>query len=471
MAQGQGKKISAVPQVIWGILAILVGSAALGVAILAIQAFRQPVDNAVPLLVACIILAVVAAVFTLATVLTAATRKTRLAMARGRAQHPDEPWLWAAEWRQGRIQAVAGGGAAVALIIFASLWNAIVVGASVVCFQRGDTPMRAWVFLAVFALAGFFLIGMAVYVTLQTRKFDRAVFQMRRLPGMLGGSLEGILQFPPQLPSGVEVKLELECESISGTGRTRTSRSLWQDATRLRASAGFLPVSFQIPSNLPPSDNPDNRGSNRIRWWLKATASVPGVDYSDLFEVPVFAPSNYRSLAEGIVDASRPVSPPAETRSRIIESGVSRMVVALPGVRYWGCGLITALLLPLIALPIGFMFDAGPRFVIYGIGLLLGIATLALLCKSFLVIPVRIEIDRDSLRVFCGKGPLRRTRRVPLRDILQFKYTSSGDPPTQRIDVHTRDGRSWLVSEDLSGSEETKWLTIELTRAVQRYRA
>ena len=231
-----------------------------------------------------------------------------------------------------------------------------------------------------------------------------------------------------------------------------------------------MPVFFEIPPDLPPSDNPDHRGTTRIHWWLKTKASLPGVDYGDIFEVPVFAPSSYHSIAEGIVDTSEPVSPPPKARSKIIESGDSRMVVALQGVQYWGCGFVTALLFPLIAFPAGFAFEGGTRLGIHIAGMLLGIATLALLCTSFLVTPARIEIDREGLRIYHGKGPLRRTRTVPLQDVAQFEYVSSGDPPAQRIEVHTQDGRSYRVSEDLSGSEETKWLTIELSRAVKRYR-
>ena len=471
MTQGQGTKISAAPQIIWGTLALLVGAAAYKMAALTMQAYADSDNRAVPFLVICIMCIVVAAVFGFASVMTAVGRKARKSIAARRALHPDEPWLWAEEWQQGRIKAVAGGPVAAVLIIFAAFWNAMVIGAAVLCFQRGDmNRVPVWIFFAVFALAGIFLIGLAVYFVVQGRKFDTGVFQMSRVPGTLGGSLEGTVQVPQQLPPDTEVNIELTCESISGTGKNSTTRCLFQKSANLRAGAGQLPVLFEIPPDLPPSDNPDHRGTTRIHWWLKTKASVPGVDYGDIFEVPVFAPSSYHSIAEGIVDASEPVSPPPKARSKIIESGDSRMEVALQGVQYWGCGLVTALLFPLIAFPAGFAFEGGARLGIHIAGLLLGIATLALLCTSFLVTPARIEIDREGLRIYHGKGPLRRTRTVPLQDVAQFEYVSSGDPPAQRIDVHTQDGRSYRVAEDLSGSEETKWLTIELIRALQRYR-
>jgi hypothetical protein len=330
MTQRQGTKISAAPQIIWGTLALLVGADAFKMAALTNQAYASSDNRAVPFLVICIICVVVAAVFGFVSVMTAVDRKSRQSIATRRALHPDEPWLWAKEWQQGRIKAIAGGSAAAALIIFAAIWNAVVIGVAVLCSQREDlNRIPLWISLAVFALAGLFLIGLAVYFAVQGRKFERGVFQMRRVPGILGGSLEGTVQLPQQLPPDVEVNIEQTCESISGTRRNSMTRCLFQNSASLRAGAGQLPVLFEIPPDLPPSDNPDHRGTTRIHWWLKTKASVPGVDYADIFEVPVFAHSNYHSIAEGIVDTSEPVSPPPKARSKIIESGDSRMEVAL----------------------------------------------------------------------------------------------------------------------------------------------
>ncbi len=471
MAQGHGTKISAAAQIIWGTLAALVGAAALWMAAVTIQAYGDSDDRATPLLVISIVLAFTAAVFGFASVISAIERKKRQAVASRRALHPDEPWLWSDEWRHGRIKALPGRAATAILIVFALFWNSVVIGAAIAIQHQASTPIGAWILLAVFGATGLFLIGLAVYVAVLVKKFDRGVFQMSSVPGIIGGSLAGTVQLPRQLPAGVEVSLELACERISGSGKSSTTTCLFQNAVRLRASAGVLPVSFQIPPDLPPSDSPDHRSSTRTKWWLKTKASVPGVDYSDVFEVPVFQISKYHSLAEGIVDASEPVSPPRKTTCRIVESGSARTVVALQGVRYWGCGLVTALIFPLIALPAGFAFEGGSRLGIHLAGTILGVATLALLCTSFLTVPARIEIDRSALRIYHGKGPLHRTRTVPLWDIAHFKYVSSGDPPSQRIDVYTRNGQSCEVAEDLSGSEETKWLTIELTRAVDRHRS
>jgi hypothetical protein len=51
-----------------------------------------------------------------------------------------------------------------------------------------------------------------------------------------------------------------------------------------------MPVAFRIPFNLPESDLPDmpSKGTMRVSWLLSISASLPGVDYSAVFNVPVF---------------------------------------------------------------------------------------------------------------------------------------------------------------------------------------
>jgi hypothetical protein len=88
-----------------------------------------------------------------------------------------------------------------------------------------------------------------------------------------------------------------------------------------------------------------------------------------------------------------------------------------------------------------------------------------------LLTATRIEVDRNALRVPHGRWPLTWTRTIPLDRITEVKYASSGDPPTARIDAHTQGGGSYWISGTLSGLEETKWLTAELMRLIERYRA
>jgi hypothetical protein len=474
-SMGQARNGTTV-QIFFGALAALTGLPALALAVLSVQRFRTEPDQSWGLLAGGILLGVVAAVFGFAAYLAAADRRKRQTIAARRALHPNEPWLWAEEWRDGRVQSVRGRSAAAVLIIFAVFWNGVVIAVAAAFGRSGEllsTPF-IWIFLLVFALAGLFLIGLAVYQTLKARKYDPAVFQMGRMPGVIGGILSGTIQLPPQVPAGVEVGVELTCERTSGSGKSRTCRCLWQDAARLRATSGYLPVAFTIPYGLPPSDKPDEQGTAGIHWWLKAKASLPGVDYSDIFDVPVFiTEASDRTIEAGAVDVSHPVSRPSNAKSSIIESGVSRTVIALPPAKGLGCAVTAFVLCPLLAWTISRFaeLEVETTVVLYGVALLLIFGTVALVCAGILLTAARLEIDRDALRVPHGRGALKWTRTVPLPNIAKFLYVTSGNPPTQRIDVQTKDGRSYTIAGDLSGIEEAKWLTAELTRAAERCRA
>jgi hypothetical protein len=475
MMRTQGKQPSAAAQIFLGILAALVGLPSLALITLAVRHFREGSDQAWVPLSAGLVFGFVAALFAIFSVLAARDRRMGQAIAGRRALHPNEPWLWSEEWREGRIQEGGRRSTAIALIIFAAFWNVMVALAAVMASRRYDlfrTPSLG-IFLLIFGVVGLFLIGLAVYFTLQARKFDPSVFEMSSLPGVLGGFLSGVIQLPRQVPQGTEINVELTCERTSGSGKTRTTSCLWKDATSVRASAGLVPVYFTIPFDLPPSDLPDEEGTTRVHWWLNAKAGVSGVDYHALFDVPVFATgTSNHSIVAGKVDSSLPVGRPANAKTSILESGPGRTVFAVPPVKGLGCAVIAVLVCPLLAWAISYFgkLEMPTAGMVYGGALFLCLGILTLLCIGILLTPARIEIDRASLRVPHGRGPLRWTRTVPLPEVAGFKYSTSGNPPTQSVEVHTRDGRSYTVLADLSGIQEAKWLTAELTSGLQRHR-
>ena len=207
------------------------------------------------------------------------------------AQSPGRPWLHFAEWDQGRIQEAPAKQAAVAIGAFALMWNAVVVGVAILARGRDDlrSDTTVLVFLAIFGLVGLGLIAGTVYMAMAGRKFSPTVFEMSGVPGVLGGWLRGTIQMPPQVPEGTEARVRLVCHRRS-TGSSRFSYDVWEEEASARTSSS-MPVAFRIPFNLPQSDLPDmpSTGTMRVSWLLSVSASLPGVDYSAVFNVPVFA--------------------------------------------------------------------------------------------------------------------------------------------------------------------------------------
>ena len=206
------------------------------------------------------------------------------------AQSPGRPWLHVAQWDQGRIQDAPAKQGAIAAAVFAAVWNAVVAGLVLVVRGRDDlrSSTGVLVFLAIFGLGGLALLALAVYMARLSRKFSPAVFEMSGVPGVLGGWLRGTIRIPPEVPEGAEARVRLVCHRAS-TGSSRLDYDVWEEEASERISSS-MPVAFRIPFNLPASDLPGMppEGSMRVRWLLSVKASVPGMDYVAVFDVPVF---------------------------------------------------------------------------------------------------------------------------------------------------------------------------------------
>jgi hypothetical protein len=331
------------------------------------------------------------------------------------------------------------------------------------------------IFLLIFGVVGLGLIAAAVYVVLLARKYPPALFEMSAVPGALGGHLLGWIHVSPKVPPGTAAKVDLSCRRGStGTSRSSQSVTLWRDEATVPTSAdNLLPVSFTIPFDLPPSELPERAGTpggSLISWTLSVTASVPGVDYCEVFDVPVFAtPASNRSIVAGIVDLSVPAGCPTNAKASLVESGPEQTVFSLQPAKGLGCGLSAFLVLPLAAWPIARYagLDVPSALVAFGIALAVGVGTLALFAAGVALTATRIEIDSEAIRVPHGRWPIQWVRTIPLADVTEVRYASG---ESQRVDVLTRHGSSCWISGNMSGPEEAKWLAAEVTRAVERHR-
>ena len=223
-------------------------------------------------------------------IVAAKVNRQRAEVAARIAQSPDRPWLHVAGWDQGRIQEAPAKQAAAAIGAFAAMWNAVVIGVALLAAGRPDlrSDTTVLVFLGVFGLAGLGMIALTIYMALASRKFSPAVFEMSAVPGVLGGWLRGTIRMPPQVPEGTEARVRLVCRRRS-TGSSRLDYDVWEEESSASASSS-TPVAIRIPFNLPESDLPGMpaKGTMRVSWLLSISASLPGVDYSAVFDVPVF---------------------------------------------------------------------------------------------------------------------------------------------------------------------------------------
>jgi hypothetical protein len=427
-------------------------------------------------LAASIVPGLLTAAFAAGAWLTVLGRRKESAYADRRARHPGEPWLWASEWEHGRIAADRQRPLAGALLAFAAIWNAATFAAGFLTHQKYGLlrDPAAGLTVLVFATAGVFLLGLAVYQLALALKYVPVVFEMSTFPGVLGGTVSGAFQVPPNVPSGAETTITLSCVRVSSGGKNTTRSCIWQDETRTHAPAtGLLSILFTVPFDLPASTSPGESGTTRITWELRVAASVPGVDYGASFDIPVFATdASDPTIKAGAVDVSQATVPPRNAKARIVVSEPGRTVIALKPAKGLGCGLTSLVVAPVIAGLVSRLARLGleESLTAYAVSLLVGGGILLLACAAVLLTATHIEIDRDAVRVPHGRWPLTWTRTIPLNRITEVKYASSGDPPTPTIDVYTQGGVKYWVSDGLSGLDETKWLTAELMRLIERHK-
>ena len=154
-------------------------------------------------------------------------------------------------------------------------------------------------FVTVFYALVLFAVTALGREILRTRRYGKSVFHLSQVPGVVGGELRGVIAAPVELCRAKEIRLRLKCQ----TDKRRQGRqgglsylTVWETEQRSTATQhpahcwmAEVSAAFTIPPDALES-NPDSLDPNRVtcRWLLQVEAPLPGVDYADEFEVPVF---------------------------------------------------------------------------------------------------------------------------------------------------------------------------------------
>lgn len=217
-------------------------------------------------------------------------------------QYPNEPWMHDPAWQQRQI-ASSDNKILWGSVFFALFWNLI---SAIPLFLAlsilfGEAPKNTGqppvVLLLIFPVVGLGLAIWAVRNIVRHFKFGRSTFEIRHLPGVIGGVLSGTVHVPVHIESDKGFEVMLTCVNRitkrSGKKSSVSESILWQDRRRLSGEMeawnkqrSVIPVFFEIPEDVRESNKDDPR--NQIIWRLQISAEVPGVDFNSQFEVPVF---------------------------------------------------------------------------------------------------------------------------------------------------------------------------------------
>jgi hypothetical protein len=391
--------------------------------------------------------------------------------------------MWRADWAQGRANSAIRGSLA-SVWIAAVLWNLCVFpcfrAMSPTEFQRN--PATAFLVL-LFPAAGLFLLFRAVRTTLVVFEFGTTYFAMDSVPGVIGGKLRGSIhaRFPHSPDHGLHLRLSCVRLIRTGSGNSRNTQETiqWCDEADLGPGQFYpgsmgttIPVEFHIPREVQASDNTNL--SDQIIWRLEAMADVPGLDYHDVFEVPVFRIA--ASSSEGESAASEPgefADVVAQTRrpdqlSVVVRGTDEGTEFYFPPARNRRLAVWTTVF-ALIVCEVAYSLAHAGAPLIFPI--VFGLFALVFVCLAaqYWMATTRLVIGA-RMRLQAGLPGGRKTRQIELADVdgfeekIQSQTLNGTTVPYYDIVLRLRSGQTLTVGKMLSSKRETEWLVSEMRR-------
>lgn len=404
-----------------------------------------------------------------------------------RKQHPESPWLWRDDWARGRIRSSA---TSTMMIVWpaALLWNGLTFVTMSMAwddlsrdlFQRKN-PMALIALL--FPLVGMGLVLWAIRATLQWRKYGVSVFEMASVPGILGGSLRGVVRtrVPLWPERGIHATLACIRQITIGSGRERrtTEYILWQDERIIGRddiirdpAESLIPIAFDIPSSPPATD--DERPGGRILWRLSVTAKVPGVDYCAHFEVPVFATASSQAMTLD-ADVPLPHRPELESPTRSPHTPIRLGPTTGGGMMFvfpprWSPKIVLLLLVVLLGWSgiLTLIWRSGaPLLVIIVAGVFDILLVFALLITFFR--SDRVTIEGDTVRIEHRFLGLKIARTMPchqITDVRPLPISRLGNTSYYNIRIITASGEQVETGHSITDWQEARWVADRMKRYI-----
>lgn len=402
---------------------------------------------------------------------------------RQQVEHPTEPWLWRADWAQGRANSKTRT-TMIATWVFTILWNLISTPITVFVVpqalkQKGPVVLIALVFPA----AGLLLLISAIRQTIASFEFGKTYFEMSTLPGVIGRELKGTIaaRFPHSPDHGVHLRLSCVRRVTTGSGNSRstTENILWRDECDLNSgqlcpgpTGTTIPVAFSIPLSAHPTDT--SNPQDAYVWVLEALADVPGVNYHDVFEVPVFRTSQTptqqeEAAAEAAFGTNSSAAPqPAKLTVQVSQTAQGTEFY-FPAARNKGFALSITAFAAIFSSITYFLITA--HRIVFIFPLVFGFFSLLLVyisAKMWLgTTRVVIGATLTLQSGFLGMG---RVREFTLADIESISdriaAQQGGGTGTAyyNIELELHNGKKLTLGATLPDRHETEWLVAEMRR-------
>lgn len=409
--------------------------------------------------------------------------------------NPDSPWLWRTDWAAHRAESLSQK-SYIGAWVLAALGNLFLFP-----FLFGMIPqlLRQGDFRAIFVLAfcsfGVFLIVRAIRATIRHDRFGNSYFEFDSLPFSPGERLSGRihLRFETQAAHGIDLRLTCVRRVVTGSGKNQSTSNitLWQADKNVPSGAvgpgplgRAIPVDFELPADALDSNHINPR--DQILWLLHAGADVPGVDYSDDFELPVFrtasspqvasdsstqaASSNavfgFATARQSIDGNSGDVPQPARTKV-VVSMREGGTEFYFPAFRTPG----RALVLFLVSLVFG-----GAAYALLHSRVPFPFTVLAILADLFVFYGF-FSVAFGSARILVGNGEIcsrkgifgtGAEKRTPFSEIASIGAFASlqqggnSESSVHSIRLLTKSGQKIALADEVSNRQEARWVVSQL---------
>ena len=395
------------------------------------------------------------------------------------AEHPNEPWLWRKDWAEGRADSKTRT-SMLAGWAFAILWNLISMPIAFMVLPAAARQKGPIAYIGlIFPMVGISLLVHTIRQTIAFFEFGKTRFEMSSVPGVIGRELKGQIQARfPHLPDH-GILLRLSCvrrvTTNSGSSQSTTEHILWRDEADVSPGQVYpgpmgttIPVAFRIPLDAQPTDGRNAR--DQFVWLLEALADVPGVDYHDIFEVPVFRtqqtptrPEPERFAAD---KPAQPIGRPGMVTVQVRQNAEGTEFY-FPAARNLNFAISTTVFLLAFSAITYFLIRHAP--IIFP--LLFGFF-------STLLFYISIQLWLSTTRVVIGSvltlqaGLLGggKVRRIPLFEIASISDRITAQQgggtgtPYYDIELTLRNGKRFTLGHTVRDKNEAAWVVSEMRR-------
>ena len=406
--------------------------------------------------------------------------------------NPLSPWLWRADWASRRADSLNKKSEITywVICIFCNMILLPVVVGLVPKMVRSGDP-RAFLVLG-FGLIGVILLANAIRATIRHWRFGNTYFEFNSLPFSPGDRIGGRIQlrFETEAAHGIDLRLSCVRRVVAGSGDSRTTREaiLWQAEQNVPSGAvgpgplgRMIPVDFVLPAETYVTDH-DNP-SDQVLWLLHAQADVPGVDYSDDFELPVFrtaasveaARASQSQVSSGADAFGFPAAPAESDSTAVAQSASTKVIVSMhsggtefyfPAFRNPGRAFGLLVFTLIWSGVVYFLYSHAPLFFfivfcLFDLLLVYGVFHVTLGNS-------RIGVANSEILSRAGILGLGSTRRFPVSDVasivpvVSMQQGGASGNALYAIRLRTKNGRKYTLADEIDSRQEARWVVGQI---------